>query len=289
MRDGDKVIGFLHISAGSAHAEEALTDALPALVEFAEIAGTLIGPGVAARTEVADVQRRIRTVIEEHRFTTVFQPIVDLVSDRVVGHEALTRFADGVAPDVRFAEAEAADVGHDLEIATLRNALAEARQLPADAWLNLNVSPQLVMSPPDLAVLLREFRRDVVLEVTEHAAVDDYAAFRAAVARLGPSVRIAVDDAGAGFASLRHILELRPAFVKLDRALISGIDTDNARRALVAGMQHFAAGARCRLIAEGVETVFERGALRELEIGLGQGYLLGHPAPIGNIVDNPSR
>ena len=91
-----------------------------------------------------------------------------------------------------------------------------------------------------MAELVFRSERALVLEVTEHAAVMDYEEFRNAIHRLGPTVRLAIDDAGAGFASLRHILELRPAFVKLDRSLVAGIDHDEARQALVAGMVHFA-------------------------------------------------
>jgi EAL domain-containing protein (putative c-di-GMP-specific phosphodiesterase class I) len=90
---------------------------------------------------------------------------------------------------------------------------------------------------------------------------------------------MAVDDAGAGFSSFRHILELRPAFVKLDRSLVAGIDADPVRQALIAGMCHFATSAGCRLVAEGIETEAELATLIELEVPLGQGYLLGYPAP----------
>jgi EAL domain-containing protein (putative c-di-GMP-specific phosphodiesterase class I) len=96
----------------------------------------------------------------------------------------------------------------------------------------------------------------------------------------GPSVRLAVDDAGAGFASFRHVLQLNPAFVKLDRSLVAGIDSDPAKQALVAGMRQFARATRCRLIAEGVETEAERAALAGLGVRLAQGYLLGRPGPL---------
>jgi EAL domain-containing protein (putative c-di-GMP-specific phosphodiesterase class I) len=282
VRDGDNVIGFIHISSASPQAEERLSDALPALVEFAEIAGAIIGPSVAARGEVGDSRRRIQAMIDEQRFSIAFQPIVDLRRDEIVGYEALARFHDGVAPDARFAEAEAVGIGPELEIATIRTALELAEQLPAGPWLNVNVSPARVLDADGaLAALVSPCSRPIVLEVTEHAAIADYIEFRQAVARLGPCVRIAVDDAGAGFSSLRHILEVRPAFVKLDRALIAGLDADEARRALVAGLRHFANGARCRLIAEGVETVDELAALRQLDVALGQGYLLGRPTEIG--------
>ena len=103
-------------------------------------------------------------------------------------------------------------------------------------------------------------------------------ALREAVATLGQGIQIAVDDAGAGFASLRHVVELRPNYVKLDIGLIRGIGEDDARQALVAGMVHFANETGCALIAEGIETEDELEALQQLGIRLGQGFLLGRPA-----------
>jgi EAL domain-containing protein (putative c-di-GMP-specific phosphodiesterase class I) len=94
-----------------------------------------------------------------------------------------------------------------------------------------------------------------------------------------PRVELAIDDAGAGFASLRHILELHPAFVKVDRSIVAGVDTDLARQALMVGLRHFVGATHCRLIAEGIETDAELATLQSLDIGLGQGYLLGRPLP----------
>jgi EAL domain-containing protein (putative c-di-GMP-specific phosphodiesterase class I) len=119
--------------------------------------------------------------------------------------------------------------------------------------------------------------------VTEHAAIADYPAFRAAMAAFGPKVEFAVDDAGTGFASLRHIVELRPAFVKLDRSLIAGLESDGARQAMIVGLCHFARVTGCRLIVEGIETETELTVLRGLAIELGQGYLLGRPLPIESV------
>lgn len=223
----------------------------------------------------------IRRIIDTHAFTVVFQPIVELASGRTVGFEALTRFTDGTPPDVRFIQACAAGLGLELEERTLMEALAAAASLPADVALHLNVSPRLVLLAGDsLAALVRQHRGTIVLELTEHVVVEDYVTLRSAIGRLGTSVRVAVDDAGAGFASLRHILELGPQFVKLDRTIVAGIDADPARRALVAGMQYFARSTRARLVAEGIETVAELRALQRLGVTQGQGYYLGRPAPL---------
>jgi EAL domain-containing protein (putative c-di-GMP-specific phosphodiesterase class I) len=200
----------------------------------------------------------------------------------VVGFEALTRFADGISPDRRFSEAAAVGLGGELEMATLNAVLAAAEGLPQDAWLSLNVSPALIMAGQPLRDLVDGTERRIVLEVTEHAEIPDYEAFRAAVARLGAKAELAVDDAGAGFASLRHILELRPAFVKLDRSLIEGLESDEARQAMIVGLHHFTRSTGCRLIAEGIETEAELEILRTLDVALGQGYILGRPTPSGS-------
>ena len=161
--------------------------------------------------------------------------------------------------------------------------LAAAKDLPSSAWLSLNVSPTLVTGYEPLHALVQSTKRRLVLEVTEHAEIPDYEAFRSAVAGLGPEIELAVDDAGAGFASLRHILELRPAFVKLDRSLIAGLESDEARQAMIVGLRHFARSVGCRLIAEGVETEAELKVLRTLDVQLGQGYLLGRPVPVAEV------
>jgi EAL domain-containing protein (putative c-di-GMP-specific phosphodiesterase class I) len=117
------------------------------------------------------------------------------------------------------------------------------------------------------------------VELTEHERIDDYDAVRAALQRLGTNVKLAIDDAGSGFASLRHIFALQPAYVKLDIEWVRGIDRDPVRRALVSGLVYFGLETGCELIAEGIETDAELAALRELGIQLGQGYLLGQPVP----------
>ena len=113
-----------------------------------------------------------------------------------------------------------------------------------------------------------------------HQRIGDYEAFRASFGKLRPKMELAVDDAGAGFASLRHILELRPAYVKLDRSLIAGLESDEARQAMIVGLRHFARSVGCRLVAEGIETEAELAVLRSLEIELAQGFLLGRPLPV---------
>ena len=274
-----RLIGLLGIDAANGVGATIVSDNLPALVEFADLAGILIGRDVAERTEIEQARAHVQTMIDERAFHPVFQPIVDIESDAIVGYEALSRFDDEVAPDVRFAQAASVGLGAELEIATLRAAIDDAVTLPDGAWLNLNVTPDLILAGDRLATLLADCPRRVVLEVTEHQAIADYPAFRDAIRRLGPEVDLAIDDAGAGFASLRHIIELRPAFVKLDRSLVAGVDQDEALQAMIAGLCHFARTTGCYLLAEGVETQAELDMVASLSIPFAQGFLLGRPKP----------
>jgi EAL domain-containing protein (putative c-di-GMP-specific phosphodiesterase class I) len=135
--------------------------------------------------------------------------------------------------------------------------------------------------------LLRATDRELVLEITEHAPIEDYPRLADALVTLRHHARLAVDDAGAGYAGLRHILEVQPQFVKLDISLVRAVDKDAARRAMIGGMVAFARDAGCALIAEGIETPGELATLQELGVRFGQGYLLGRPAPVDAI--DPAR
>ena len=277
VRSNSDTIGLLVVSAGDGDAL-ALAERLPALVECSVMAGALLGPQLRSRGARAVDEARIRAIIADRAFLPVFQPIVELQRRVVVGYEALTRFADGSRPDEVFAEAARCGLAIELEAATLEAVLEASGSLPASAWLNLNVSAEFVLAGEPLASILANWGWQIVLELTEHTEVTDYPALRAALERLGPNVRLAVDDAGAGFASLRHILELRPDYVKLDRGIVQQIHRDPARQALVAGMVHFAGKIRAVLVAEGVETEAEARQLRQLGVALAQGYRLGRPA-----------
>ncbi len=280
VRSGGTLIGLLTVTSDSDDAIERLTETLPGLLEFAGFAGALVGRAVADLTELGATRERIAQIIKSAAFRPVFQPVVELATGARVGYEALTRFADGTAPDLVFADARAAGLEAELELATLAGAIAAATGLPGGAWLSLNASPNLVGASSRLAGLVRRADRPIVLEVTEHVAVADYAALRAALGRLRPKVRVAIDDAGSGIANFSHIVELRPAFVKLDIGLVRGIDTDLTRQALMVGLLHFASESSSLTIAEGVETPEELAMLQALHVPLAQGYLLGRPAPV---------
>jgi EAL domain-containing protein (putative c-di-GMP-specific phosphodiesterase class I)/DNA-binding response OmpR family regulator len=251
---------------------------LAAAIDFSDIAHELIATRLARAHNVAEVRANLRAVVAAGAFEHHFQPIYELASRAIVGYEALCRWDDGTRPDLRFRQAHALGIGGEVELATLRVAFGAAAALPRDAYLTVNVAPSTILESGALAEMLPRDRA-IVLEVTEHEAVDDYDALRSAVARLGDHVQLAVDDAGAGYASLRHIFMMRPALVKLDLGWIRGIDADPARQAVVAGLVHCTHELSSDLVAEGIETEAELRTVRRLGVVFGQGFLLGRPAP----------
>jgi len=257
------------------------------LDELGSYAGQVLGAQAARRAERRAHRDDIRYLMSGGAFHPVFQPVVDLSTGEVLGYEALTRFASGRRPDLVFEEAHEAGLGVELETACALAAVRAAVGLPAGGWLAVNFSPASVIAG-SVASVVSEADRPLVVEVTEHIEVLSYAAVRAAVER-SPGVRISVDDAGAGYASLRHILELQPEFVKLDIGLVRNIDADPARQALAAGLRHYAEQTGTTLIAEGVETTAERDALVRLRIPLAQGFLYGRPAPVGDQPELPGQ
>jgi EAL domain-containing protein (putative c-di-GMP-specific phosphodiesterase class I)/DNA-binding response OmpR family regulator len=267
--------------AGAVGASAALAGA----IDFAAVVEGLLRPRLVEQRRTELERMELRAVLRERAFRPHFQPIVDLTTGRIVGAEALTRFDDGSNPETRFREAALLGLGPDLELATLAAAVREAGALlPPSAWISLNVSPALMLSSHGSTVRsildLRDGSREVVLELSEQEAVNDYDSLRSAVQSVGDGIRLSVDDAGSGFASLRHILRLEPDFIKLDRSWVHGVDTDPARQAMIAGLRHFADQTGAQLIAEGIERDEERAALITLDVDLGQGYLLGRPAPV---------
>ncbi len=277
---GGHVDGVLLIGTRDREFARTLVEQMPAVVAFSATSSALLAERLHARRE--DVERRgeIEQVLAAGAFHPVFQPIVDLGSRESVGYEALTRFASGREPDRCFGDAWSVGLGPELELATLRAAIEAAQGLPAGRWLDLNISPRLLLEPERVRDALQQAGRPLVIEVTEHEPVGDYGALRDAFASLGHDLRLAVDDAGAGAANFGHIVELRPDFVKLDSSVVQGVNENLGRQALVVGMRQFARSAGCRLVAEGVETELEAATLAQLGVEFGQGYLFGRPEPI---------
>ncbi|MBI4259855.1 MAG: EAL domain-containing protein, partial [Actinobacteria bacterium] len=225
----------------------------------------------------------VRRALAPDALRIVLQPVFELETGEVRGVEALSRFRvePDWPPDVWFREAAEVGMGVELEIAAIRAAMAHLDRLPPDTYLSVNLSPDTMQSHRYLEVLDATDASRIVVEVTEHAAVEDYDALSPALQALRiRGGRLAIDDAGSGYASLRHILQLAPDLIKLDITLTRGIDTDRPRRALASALVSFSSEIDATIVAEGIETRSELDALRELGVHFGQGYFLARPAPI---------
>lgn len=275
------VVGVLAIGGVTPGDAAAAGRRLATAREAAVLTAALIGPLLVAEGSARRDRERIDRVIDEGAFTPVFQPIVELATGRPVGFEALTRFADGRRADQWFAEANEAGRGVALEIATLRAATRASADLPEECYLSLNLSAETASSVELIGPVLTRLPRKLLLEITEHVPVEDYERLMATLYALDIHLRLAVDDAGAGYAGLQHILQIRPHVVKLDTVLVKGVHADVARQAIVGAMVTFAAKTGSTIVAEGVETPADVAMLRSLGVELGQGFLLGEPRPAG--------
>ncbi len=295
---GDTIIGVLKVVAPYVDAYK------PEDVRTLELLNTLIGATLShaahhnsveaefnskleadrlAAEEREEMRERIRGVIEREAFDIAFQPVLALETGAVVGFEALARFDDALTrpPDRFFTEAIEAGLGFELEIAVMRKALCSLAQLPRDAYLAVNVSPQTAASPDLARLCMRHASDRIVLEITEHSSVDDYLVLgKRARALRDMGVHLAIDDAGAGFASLRHVLRLEPDLIKLDKSITRNIDTRVRHQSLAAALLTFAAGTSASIIAEGIETAEELATLKRLGVPYGQGFFLGRPGPL---------
>jgi PAS domain S-box-containing protein len=232
------------------------------------------------------LRAQIQQVLDDRMIDPVLQPIVRLATGEVVGYEALARFplVESRPPDVWFRQAAEVGLGEALELLAIERALEAFAVLAPEVFLSVNASPETLCSPRLLRMVQRAPADRLIVELTEHAAIADYPGFNDAVKGLRErGVRLAVDDAGAGFASLRHILDVRPEIIKLDMTLTRHIHRDSARRALASALCDFAGNLDAHVIAEGIEEPEELEQLRALGIEYGQGYLLGRPAPIASV------
>ncbi|MDI3239965.1 EAL domain-containing protein [Arthrobacter sp. AL08] len=212
-----------------------------------------------------------------------FQPIVDTARGSVVGYEALARFPGFTEqnPEVWFSAARDHGKSAELESAALRTALAARSTLPTNCFLTLNVSPEL-LGTEEIRSIWREEGNlgGLIVELTEQTPIDSYVGLEPDLNQLrAAGALIAVDDAGAGYAGLRHLLSLRPSLIKIDRDLIQDVDRDEAKRALIEMLGTFASRVDAWILAEGVERVEELDALVSLGVPLVQGYYLARPAP----------
>jgi EAL domain-containing protein (putative c-di-GMP-specific phosphodiesterase class I) len=243
---------------------------------------------------------RVTAALDAGQPRMVFQPIASLATGRVVGYESLARFdiSPALAPEAWFALAEQAGMGVQLEAAAVRNAMAVRDEVPDELTLTINASARGICHPLVLQALGDGPLDGIIIELTEHELHDEGTPLAASLAALrARGARMAVDDVGAGYASLQRVLRLSPEIMKLDRALITGIDTDPAKQALVEAASRFAQRVGAVVVVEGVETAAELGVLAGLGVSRVQGYLVGRPGeapwadmpPDGRVLPEPPR
>lgn len=224
-----------------------------------------------------------RVLTEPELIRPVFQPIVDLERGVACGYEMLARFVSPIkaAPPAWLEQAARRGLADRLEAMLVEIGLEAMSWIPDNCFLTINVSPGALGSD-DVAQLLasRTSLEGLVVEVTEQAVVDDYTQLEYVLRSLrAAGAAIAVDDAGAGYASLHHIVALRPQFVKLDRSLVADLDRDEAKLAVIEALGTFSSRIDAWMVAEGIERAEEMAALQRLRVPLAQGYWLGMPAP----------
>lgn len=267
-------------------------DACQRDIAFMRFLADLLGRQLDSVAQVAHLARRRRARLEAILAcggpSMVFQPIYDVTTRRLVGVEALARAeVDGAClpPEHLFKEAWDFGCGPEMELAAVRGAIWALDSLPEHAYLAVNVSPGTVVLPQLLETLSRVDAKRIVVELTEHASVPDYDALSAALGTLRSlGVRVAIDDVGAGYSSLRHVLRVAPDFIKLDMSLVESIDVDLARQAMVAGVMAFAVQTGTGVVAEGVQTEAQARTLMRTGVLHAQGFLFGQPGTLATLV-----
>jgi EAL domain-containing protein (putative c-di-GMP-specific phosphodiesterase class I) len=249
-----------------------------------QIRATVHEAARARRTEPEELEASregIVRVLEEGLIDVVFQAVVDLRDGRTVGYEALARFPGGGSPAAWFEEAERLGLHTELEVAAVHRALELARDLSAQSFLSLNVSPDAAASADLVEALAALPAGQAIVEVNEQAAITNHKRLGVALASLrAAGVQVALDDAGAGAASLRHVVRLGPDYVKLDGNLTRNVDADRARRAVATGLISCAAELEVAIVAKGVETSAQAERLRLLGARFGQGYYFARPGAL---------
>ncbi|GAA4000152.1 hypothetical protein GCM10022631_08870 [Deinococcus rubellus] len=283
LRDG-QVYGDLRCL--SIRADQPLSKQdLRTLEAFAAVAAHLIEVDLHHDHQVAEKRSRVAAALEPGQMVIVYQPIYNVDTGQIAAVECLTRFQilPHRTPDVWFIEAGEVGLGIELELRAIELALYELRALPGTFDIAVNVSSRTIMSDRLLPALSIVNPRRIILEITEHEHIENYACLQRFLEPLRlHGVQVTIDDAGAGYANMHHIINIRPERIKLDVSLTSGIDGDAIKRALAAALIEFARQTQTSIIAEGVETASEYDTLQALGVHTMQGYYLSRPV---NLVD----
>jgi EAL domain-containing protein (putative c-di-GMP-specific phosphodiesterase class I)/GGDEF domain-containing protein len=240
-----------------------------------------------------DVSLQLRRVLEDRCLTTVFQPIFGFREGRVLGFEALVRGPKGSliqTPVELFAAAAAEGVALELNVMCISEILRAFAQRKLDGSLFLNVSPQLILQrgfdrarAEDFLAELALSPERVVIELTEdYPTVDFRLVHEALMMYRSMGFRVAIDDLGEGFASLRLWSELRPEFVKADKHFVTGLADDPVKMQFLRAIQHIAENSGSQVIAEGIEDAADFRVVKDIGIACGQGWFIGRPAESPN-------
>lgn len=256
--------------------------AVKVLAVLAELMTDVLARREARNLRREQIRRRTEDVLHGGGPGIVYQPIFRLSDRAVQGYEALARFPAGNGgPDRWFAEAAIAGCQAELELTAIENALRGSAQLPPQLYLSVNASSDLLGDDRLVELVRTHSGRRLAVEVTEHVRVTDYSQLRVAAGRLRSlGVSIAADDAGAGFAGLRHLVDLAPDCIKIDMSIVRNADSDPARQAMISALVTFAEVTGAELLAEGIETEAELATMTRLGVQRGQGFLLGRPEPL---------
>lgn len=228
-------------------------------------------------------------ILRDKSIRTVFQPIVDIKNAKILGYEALSRGPKGSIlemPDQMFEAARNYDMVWDLELLCRSLAIKRACLMQLDKNLFLNVDPLIIRDPKFKEGITSEIIKanqldpsDIIFEITEKTAVEDYRAFKEALNHyIKQGYKIAIDDTGAGYSGMLLITETKPQFIKLDMELVRDIDKDSFKQAMCKNLIGLSNITNMKLIAEGVENINELRTLVSLGVEYVQGYYLGRPS-----------
>ncbi len=249
--------------------------------------GATVSAGASTDGREDAARAWVEQIVASRDFSLVFQPIFDLENGSMLAAEALVRFSawGSKTPQAVISLAHRVGLGVELEVAIVQAALAHLGELPPTALLSVNAGPAALVSGDITEALVQATPEHVIVELTEQTRVDDrHPQLMSTMQELrGTGARLAIDDAGSGFASLMHILRLGPDYIKLDGELISSIDVDPVRRSLANSLMRFASETGSVTIAERIETAAELHALRELGVRYGQGFHLARPVPASDL------
>lgn len=250
---------------------------------FSELVAKRIDQDIEYKNIKQKIENRINAVLSDDSLSMVYQPIYRVLDHKIVGFESLARFNTEPmrTPDIWFNEAASVDLSIPLEVRAIKLAIQNIERFSDDVYLAVNISPDAIISGC-LDTVFESFPVDrILLEITEHAVIERYRDVNEKLRALRQrGMRIAVDDAGAGYSSLKHILNLGPNVIKLDQSITRDIDSDSSRRSLAAAFIGFANDTGSKIVAEGVETAAELSTLQKLGVDNAQGYLLGRPSGI---------